>query len=123
MLRYPKPIIAAVNGAAMGTGASLLLTADVVVAGPNAIFGAPEPQRGLVAGLGRATTGIPHWWLDGTANLLISARDFSPDESTTGRYLSRIGGNRQSLGKSSTMGGTMCTRSSGIAAADQIADQ
>ena len=80
MLRYPKPIIAAVNGAAMGTGASLLLTADVVVAGPDAIFGAPEPQRGLVAGL-VAPLLIFRIGAGRTANLLISARDFSPDEA------------------------------------------
>lgn len=51
MLRCPKPIVAAVNGGAVGSGAALLLAADVVVAGPTAYVSFPEPQRGLVAGL------------------------------------------------------------------------
>jgi enoyl-CoA hydratase/carnithine racemase len=51
LLQLPKPIIAAVNGPVLGTGAGLLLAADVVVADRNAIFGLPEPRWGLVAGM------------------------------------------------------------------------
>jgi methylglutaconyl-CoA hydratase len=51
MLRFPKPIIAAVNGPAVAGGAGLVLAADVVVASLTATFGLPEPLRGLVAGL------------------------------------------------------------------------
>ncbi len=51
MLRFPKPIIAAVNGPAVAGGAGLVLASDLVVACPQARFGFPEPQRGLVAGL------------------------------------------------------------------------
>jgi enoyl-CoA hydratase/carnithine racemase len=51
MLRFPKPIIAAVNGPAVAGGAGFVLASDIVVAGKNARFGLPEPRRGLVAGL------------------------------------------------------------------------
>ncbi len=51
MLRFPKPIIAAVNGAAVAGGAGLVLAADIVVGCSGASFGFPEPRRGLVAGL------------------------------------------------------------------------
>ena len=51
MLRFPKPIIAAVNGPAVAGGAGLVLACDLVVAAPEAKFGLPEPRRGLVAGL------------------------------------------------------------------------
>ncbi|MCH2125503.1 MAG: enoyl-CoA hydratase/isomerase family protein [Pirellulaceae bacterium] len=51
MLRFPKPIIAAVNGPALASGAGLVLAADLVVAGSTAQFGLPEPRRGIVAGL------------------------------------------------------------------------
>lgn len=51
MLRFPKPIIAAVNGTAVAGGAGLVLAADIVVATHEAQFGLPEPRRGLVAGL------------------------------------------------------------------------
>ncbi len=51
MLRFPKPIIAAVNGPAMAGGAGLVLACDVVIAANSATFGLPEPRRGLVAGI------------------------------------------------------------------------
>src|SRR5688572_8533622 len=51
MLRFPKPIIAAVNGPAVAGGAGLVLASDVAIASPEAKFGLPEPRRGLVAGM------------------------------------------------------------------------
>lgn len=51
MLRFPKPIIAAVNGPALAGGAGLLLASDLVLATPAAKFGLPEPKRGIVAGM------------------------------------------------------------------------
>jgi enoyl-CoA hydratase/carnithine racemase len=51
MLRFPKPIIAAVDGAAVAGGAGLALASDMVVASENARFGLPEPRRGLIAGV------------------------------------------------------------------------
>jgi enoyl-CoA hydratase/carnithine racemase len=52
MLQYPKPIIAAVNGPALGTGLALVAACDMVLAAPQASFGFPEAQRGLSAGVG-----------------------------------------------------------------------
>ncbi len=51
MLRFPKPIIAAVNGPAIAGGAGLMLACDMAVGCDAARFGLPEPRRGLVAGL------------------------------------------------------------------------
>lgn len=51
MMRFPKPIIAAVDGAAIAGGAGLLLASDIVVASHDAQFGLPEPRRGIVAGI------------------------------------------------------------------------
>jgi enoyl-CoA hydratase len=46
---YPKPVIAAVNGAALAGGFELMLGCDLVVTADHAIFGIPEAKRGLVA--------------------------------------------------------------------------
>jgi enoyl-CoA hydratase/carnithine racemase len=49
---FPKPIIAAVNGAALAGGLEIMLSCDLVVAAEHATFGIPEAKRGLVAGAG-----------------------------------------------------------------------
>ncbi len=51
MLRCPKPIIAAINGAAVAGGMGLALASDSVLAARDAKLGLPEPRRGLVAGI------------------------------------------------------------------------
>jgi enoyl-CoA hydratase len=58
---YPKPIVGAVNGAAVGGGLGIMLACDVVVAVDDARFGLPEVQRGLIgAGSGsRAALRLP----------------------------------------------------------------
>ena len=47
-----KPLIAAVNGVAMGGGFETALACDIVVAAENAVFALPEPRVGLIAGSG-----------------------------------------------------------------------
>ena len=51
---YPKPIIAAVNGAAVAGGFGMMLGCDIIVAAEHATFGLPEVKRGLV-GVGATT--------------------------------------------------------------------
>ncbi|MFZ2176412.1 MAG: crotonase/enoyl-CoA hydratase family protein [Rhodococcus sp. (in: high G+C Gram-positive bacteria)] len=54
VVKHPirKPIIAAVNGTALGGGTELALASDLVVASETAEFGLPEVHRGLIAGAG-----------------------------------------------------------------------
>ncbi|BEL08567.1 hypothetical protein Q0Z83_067580 [Actinoplanes sichuanensis] len=47
-----KPLIAAVEGAALAGGCELALAADLIVAAEDAAFGIPEVKRGLVAAAG-----------------------------------------------------------------------
>lgn len=51
MLRFPKPLIAALNGPAVAGGAGLALACDLVIAAETATFALPEPLRGIVAGM------------------------------------------------------------------------
>ena len=44
-----KPVIAAVNGIAMGGGFEVALACDLIIAAENAIFALPEPRVGLAA--------------------------------------------------------------------------
>ncbi len=50
--RRTTPLVAAVEGAALGGGLEVVLACDLVVAGGDARFGLPEVARGLVAACG-----------------------------------------------------------------------
>ncbi|MFI0968284.1 crotonase/enoyl-CoA hydratase family protein [Streptomyces sp. NPDC021080] len=49
-----KPVIAAVNGFALGGGTEIALASDLVVAADTAAFGLPEVRRGIIAAAGGA---------------------------------------------------------------------
>ena len=49
--RISKPIVAAVNGAAMGGGAGLAIAADIAVMTASAKLGYPEAKHGIVAAI------------------------------------------------------------------------
>src|SRR5437773_5246188 len=59
---HRKPLIAAVEGLALGGGMEIVLACDLVVASRSATFGLPEIKRGLFAlygGVFRATRALP----------------------------------------------------------------
>jgi enoyl-CoA hydratase/carnithine racemase len=72
-----KPVIAAVNGFALGGGFELVLIADIVVASEQAKFGLPECKLGLLPG-GGGTQRLPRLVGRNTAKALIMSGDFIP---------------------------------------------
>jgi enoyl-CoA hydratase/carnithine racemase len=73
--RLRQPVIAAVNGYALGGGFELVLVADLVVAAENATFGLPEAKLGLLPG-GGGTQRLPRLVGRNKAKELLMTADF-----------------------------------------------
>ncbi len=76
----PKPVIAAVNGVAMGGGFEIALACDLVIASERAVFALPEPRVGLAAlagGLHRLPRQIP---LKRAMGMILTGRRVSARE-------------------------------------------
>src|SRR5262245_15538221 len=51
---YPKPVVAAVNGYAVGIGCLITLCCDIILASENAEFGLPQVPLGIIPAYGGA---------------------------------------------------------------------
>lgn len=75
-----KPVIAAVNGVAMGGGFELALACDLVIASENASFALPEPRVGLAALAGGVHRLPREIGLKNAMALLLTGRRVSAQE-------------------------------------------
>lgn len=76
-----KPIIAAVNGFALGGGFELALACDIIIAADHAEVGLPEPRVGLVAGAGGVHRLPRHIPLKIAMGMMLTAKRISIQEA------------------------------------------
>ncbi len=85
-----KPVIAAVNGVAMGGGFEIALACDIILASDNAVFALPEPRVGLAAlagGLHRLPRQIP---LKQAMGMILTGRHVSAQEGYSLGFVTKI---------------------------------
>jgi 1,4-dihydroxy-2-naphthoyl-CoA synthase len=81
LLEFPKPLIAAVKGNAVGVGTTMLLHCDIVITAPNANFSMPFTSLGLVPEAG-ATKLFPELvGYQRAARIFLTGDPFSADEA------------------------------------------
>lgn len=86
----PKPIIAAVNGFALGGGLEVALACHLIVADPEATFGLPEVKVGLVAAAGGLVR-LPRTVPEAVArDMILTGRRLNADEALAYGLVSRI---------------------------------
>nr|WP_314843030.1 enoyl-CoA hydratase/isomerase family protein [uncultured Microbacterium sp.] len=77
----PMPVIAAIDGYALGGGAELAYAADIRIASPSLRIGNPEPGLGIIAAAG-ATWRLPEIVGEARASeLLLTGRALDADEA------------------------------------------
>jgi enoyl-CoA hydratase/carnithine racemase len=70
----PQPVIAAINGTALGGGCELAMACDIRIADERAVLGQPEVCLGLIPGAG-GTQNLPRLVPQGRAKLLLFTGD------------------------------------------------
>jgi enoyl-CoA hydratase/carnithine racemase len=85
-----KPVIAAVNGLALGGGFELALACDLIVAADCAVFGLPEPKVGLIAiggGIHRLARQVG---LKRAMDMLLTGRNVPAAEGLEQGFVNRV---------------------------------
>jgi enoyl-CoA hydratase len=90
IVAFRAPVIAAVNGAALGAGMQLAVACDLRVVAPHATFGIPAARLGVVLSgpnIGRLATLVGQ---AAARDLLFTARTFDVDDATSVGLVQRV---------------------------------
>ena len=85
-----KPLIAAVNGLALGLGFELALACDLIIAAPHARFGLPEPRVGLAAMAGGVVRLCRQIGTKRALGYILTARTVSAEEGLAAGFVNEV---------------------------------
>tara|TARA_B100000614_G_scaffold242761_1_gene245353 strand:+ start:2784 stop:3557 length:774 start_codon:yes stop_codon:yes gene_type:complete len=76
-----KPVIAAINGFALGGGCELAMSCHIRYASSNALLGQPEVKLGLITGFGGSQRITKNLTKSLSMEMLLTGKNYSADES------------------------------------------
>ncbi len=108
---FPKPVIAAVNGFALGGGCELVLACDIRLASDNARLGQPEVNLGIFPGWG-GTQRLPRLTSPGFAKeLIFTGRHVTADEAKAAGLVNHVHPQAELLDRAVAMGEEIAKKS------------
>ncbi len=108
---FAKPVIAAINGFALGGGCELVLACDIRLASDNARLGQPEVNLGIFPGWG-GTQRLPRLTSPGFAKeLIFTARHVGAEEAKAAGLVNHVYPLAELIDRAVAMGETIASKS------------
>jgi enoyl-CoA hydratase len=104
-----KPLIAAVEGMALGGGFELVLCCDLVVASRSALFGLPEVKRGLMPDFGGAFRVSRYLPVNIARELLLTGENLSVERAAHLGFVNTVTENGQALSTALALAERICS--------------